>query len=86
MVDINITSMSSKGQVVIPQEMRGSLKEGEKLVIIADNGIYIIKKASDYSKSLKEDILFAKRTERAYMDVENGKYSKMSAKDFLKMV
>jgi AbrB family looped-hinge helix DNA binding protein len=33
-VEIAITKMSSKGQVVIPAEMRGNIHEGEKLVII----------------------------------------------------
>jgi AbrB family looped-hinge helix DNA binding protein len=86
MVDISITSMSSKGQVVIPQEMRSNIKEGEKLVIIEDNGMYIIKKASDYSKTLKEDIEFAKRTQKVYLEVQKGKYSESSAEDFLKKV
>lgn len=86
MVDINITSMSSKGQVVIPVEMRANLKEGEKLVIIEDNGTYIIKKASDYSKTLKEDIEFAKRTQKAYLEVEAGDYSEASAEEFLEKV
>ena len=86
MVDINITTMSSKGQIVIPLEMRGKLKEGEKLVIIEDNGMYIIKKASDYSKTLKEDIKFAQRTQKAYLEVEQGNYSESSAQDFLQKV
>ena len=86
MVDIAITSMSSKGQVVIPSEMRSTLSEGEKLIIIEDNGMFIIRKASDYSKSLKEDIDFAKRTQKAYLEVESGKYHESSAEDFLNKV
>ena len=41
--DLSITKMSSKGQVVIPQEMRKGIKEGEKLVLIK-NGKQIIMK------------------------------------------
>ena len=78
--------MSSKGQVVIPSEMRANLSEGEKLVIIEDNGLYIIRKASDYSKSLREDIEFAKRTQKAYLEVESGKYAQSSVNEFLKKV
>ena len=34
MANINITKMSSKGQVVIPQEMREGFAEGDKLIVI----------------------------------------------------
>lgn len=86
MAEINITTMSSKGQVVIPQGMRGSLRSGEKLVIIENAGTYILKRASDFAAHLKEDIEFAQRTETAYREVEKGKFSEMSAADFLKKV
>ena len=38
MIDVSITKMSSKGQVVIPREMRNTIKEGEKLMLIKNNG------------------------------------------------
>lgn len=86
MVEINVTTMSSKGQVVIPQSMRSHLKEGEKLVIIEDAGLYIIRKASTIAESLKADLEFARRTEKAYLEVEKGQYSEQSAEDFLRKV
>ena len=48
--------------------------------------MFIIKKASDYSKSLKEDVAFAQRTQKAVLDVEKGNYTESSAEDFLKKV
>jgi len=66
MIDVSITKMSSKGQVVIPREMRNTIKEGEKLMLIKNNGQIIIKKASDLDKNLKEELEFAKRTEEAW--------------------
>ncbi|MEK6836270.1 MAG: AbrB/MazE/SpoVT family DNA-binding domain-containing protein [Nanoarchaeota archaeon] len=33
-MEINMTKMSSKGQVVIPRELRKDIKEGDKLVVI----------------------------------------------------
>ena len=86
MIDISITKMSSKGQVVIPREMRGNIKEGEKLMLIKNNGQIIIKKASDLGKSLKEDLEFAKRTEEAWKRIEEGKGIKMGFDDFLKEI
>ncbi|MFH0926982.1 MAG: hypothetical protein V1822_00180 [Candidatus Micrarchaeota archaeon] len=35
------------------------------------------------NNTIQEDIGFARRTEAAYREVEEGKYSQMSAKDFL---
>ena len=84
MIDISITKMSSKGQIVIPMEMRSNIKEGEKLMLIKNNGQIIIKKASDLDKNLKEDLEFAKRTEDAWKRIEEGKGIKMGFDDFLK--
>ena len=42
-----MTKMSSKGQVVIPQELREDFNEGDKLVVIRNNDQIILKKASE---------------------------------------
>jgi len=44
MVSINVTRVSSKGQIVIPSNMRKDLKEGDELLIIKDENRFIIKK------------------------------------------
>ena len=84
MAEINITKISSKGQVVIPLEMRQGLKEGDKLIIIRNDNQIILKKASDFDEQLQEDLEFAKRTEEAYKRIEQGDFIKMDEKDFLK--
>ncbi|HLD38152.1 MAG TPA: AbrB/MazE/SpoVT family DNA-binding domain-containing protein, partial [Candidatus Nanoarchaeia archaeon] len=66
MTNINIIKMSSKGQIVIPIDMRKGIKEGEKLFIIQNEGKLIIKKASESDKNFQEDLEFARRTEKAY--------------------
>ncbi len=83
-MDIAITKISSKGQVVIPAEMRGHLKEGEKLLIIKENGTLIMKKAKDLDRQLKEDLEFARRTEEAWKRYERGEFKEMPFDDFLK--
>lgn len=69
-----MTKMSSKGQVVIPQELRKDIKEGDKLLVIRNADQIIIKKASKMDKQLAEDLEFARRTEEAYKRIESGKY------------
>ncbi len=83
MVNINVTRISSKGQIVIPSEMRGDLKEGEELLIIKDDDRIILKKAGKISEQMREDLEFAKRTEEAYKRIESGKGIKMNFDEFI---
>ena len=83
MVEISLTKISSKGQVVIPQEMRDKLKEGDKLVVIKNDGQIILKKMEDFNKNLQEDLEFAKRTEEAWKRYDRGEFIAMDAENFL---
>lgn len=85
-MDVSITKMSSKGQIVIPSEMRKDIKEGAKLVIIRNNDQLIMKKVDDFGKNLKEDLEFAKKTEEAFRRYEKGEFKEINAKDFLKEI
>ena len=82
-MEIAITKMSSKGQVVIPAELRVGIHEGEKLLIIKENGILIMKKATELDKKLQEDLEFARRTEEALKRIENGKGINMEFDEFI---
>ena len=82
-MDIAITKMSSKGQVVIPSNMRENIDEGEKLMLIKNKDQIILKKVSDFDKNLEEDLKFAKRTEDAFKRIENGDKTVMDFDDFI---
>lgn len=84
MVEIDMTKLSSKGQVVIPFEMRKDLKEGDKLVIIRNGDQLILKKADKFDKQLQEDLEFARRTEEAYRRHEAGDSIIMDGEEFTK--
>ena len=83
MVQIDTTKVSSKGQIVIPNNMRNDFKEGDTLLIIKDKNTLLLKKADDLDEKFKEDLEFAKRTEEAYKRHERGEFKKMSADKFL---
>lgn len=83
-MEIALTKMSSKGQVVIPSELREDMKEGEQLIIIKNDHQLILKKVSEMDKNLKEDLKFAKRTEAAWERYEKGEFKASTAKEFLK--
>ena len=83
-MDVALTRMSSKGQIVIPNEMRHKIPAGEKMLIIKNKNQFILKKASDLDKTLKDDLEFARRTEEAWKRFDAGKFKSMDSKDFLK--
>jgi len=82
-MEIAITTMSSKGQVVIPSEFRQDLEEGEKLVIIKNDHQLILQKASELDKHLQGDLEFARRTEQAYKRYEKGEFVTMDFDSFI---
>jgi len=84
MSQIDITKMSSKGQVVIPAQLRGDMKKGDKIVVIRNNDQIILKKANKFDKNLEEDLEVAKRVGEAWKEIEKGKGVKMSVDEFLK--
>lgn len=83
-MDVAITKMSSKGQVVIPAEMRKNIREGDKLLIIQNDDQLIMKKATKLDENLKEDLEFARRTEEAWKRYERGEFVSMPMDKFLK--
>jgi AbrB family looped-hinge helix DNA binding protein len=83
-MDVAVTKMSSKGQIVIPLEMRGNIAEGDKLVLIKNEGQIIMKKAGDLGKNFEEDLIFARRTEQALQRYEAGKFKTVPADEFVK--
>ena len=76
--------MSSKGQIVIPSDMRKDFNENEEFVIIKNGKQLILKSVKDFDKNLKEDLEFARRTEEAYKRYEKGEFKSMDSKAFLK--
>lgn len=55
-ISIDTTKMSSRGQVVIPLDMRGDIKEGDKLIVIRKDNEIILK------KSIPESALWSEKS------------------------
>ena len=56
-MQIDTTKMSSRGQVVIPLEMRKDIKEGERLIVIRKNDEIVLKKSIPETALLSEKSL-----------------------------
>jgi len=53
-MQIYTTKISSRGQIIIPVEMRKDIKEGDKLIVIRKDDNIIIKKSIPESALLSE--------------------------------
>ncbi len=84
MSQIDITKMSSKGQIVIPAELRKDIQEGDKIVVIRNKDQIILKKADKFDKNLEEDLKFARQTEQAWKEIEVGKGKSYTPEEFIK--
>ena len=79
MENIEITSISSRGQVVIPQSLRDKLKirEGEKFVVIGEDNTIVLRKLEmpsfkGFDKLLAKTREFTKKNELKENDVEQA--------------
>ena len=79
MENIEITSLSSRGQIVIPQGLRNKMRirEGEKFVVIGEDNTIVLKKLempyfSGIDKLLKKTRDFAKKKGIKPSDVEEA--------------
>lgn len=79
MKKLEITSLSSRGQVVIPQEVRDKLKlhAGEKFIVIGEDDTIVLKKLEapsfkGFEKLLKKTREFSKKQQVKPGDVEEA--------------
>ena len=79
MENIEITSVSSRGQIVIPQSLREKLKirEGEKFVVIGENNTLVLRKLEmplfkGFDKLIAKTREFARKNKLQEKDVEQA--------------
>lgn len=79
-----LTRMSSKGQIVIPRDVRKGMKieEGTYFAIVAKKNMLVLKKLD--TKIKPDDLKTLRLLEEAYEDLEKGRYKIASIDDFLK--
>lgn len=84
-MEIGLTRISSKGQVVIPLALRKklALKDGETLAISAEGNIISLKKVKN---PFEDELRTLESVKNAWKEIEAGKYNKLKDKDFLKTV
>lgn len=82
-MEIALTRISSRGQIVIPASMRKGIKDGTDFILIKEDDKIVIHPVSSLEKSLREDIEFADRTKKALLRYTEGKFIRQEADEFL---
>ena len=86
-MEIEISKITERGQVTIPQEFRRelNLKTGEKIVFFKEGGRLFLEPMSRVKniEKLKEDMEFARRTEEAWKEIDAGNYEEYTTENFL---
>ncbi len=82
-MDIELTKISSKGQVVIPQKVRKklNLRDGETLAVSTKDDLVVLKKVDN---PLEGELETLEEIKKAWKEIESGNYKKLSDKEFLK--
>ncbi|MFH1308269.1 MAG: AbrB/MazE/SpoVT family DNA-binding domain-containing protein [archaeon] len=77
---MEITKISTKGQVVIPEGIRKGLAEGTAFIVSKQNDLIILKKVEGLTeKEMKE----MKELDKIWKDIDEGKGTTQKVEDFL---
>lgn len=88
-MELEISKMTERGQVTIPQEFREDLKlkKGEKIVFVKQGNKLVLEPMKlmneDVREKLIEDAEFARRTEEALRSYDRGEFTSMDYDEFL---
>lgn len=83
-MEFAIAKVSTKGQIVIPHALRKGIHTGDELLIIRDENRIIVKNINTLTKDIRDDLVFAEKVERAWLEYEKGNFESKSKDDFLK--
>ena len=77
---MEITKLSTKGQVVIPEEIRNNIEVGTPFTVIKKDDLIILKKVKGLTEMEKKEI---KEINDIWKDIDAGKGITQSKQEFL---
>jgi len=78
---VAMSKISSKGQIVIPQNMRRNFREGDNVFFVEEGNNIVLSNENFISKKVLEDLEFARRTEEAIKEVEAGNFVRVNSEN-----
>jgi len=78
---MKITNLSTKGQVVIPEEMRKGLEVGTPFFVTRQNGLIILKVVEGLTKKEMKEM---KELDKIWKEIDEGKCTTLNVEDFFK--
>ena len=77
---MEITKLSTKGQIVIPEEIRRGINVGTPFLIIKQDNLIILKKIEGLKKQEMEEI---KELDKIWKEIDSGECESYSEEEFL---
>ncbi len=78
---MEITKLSTKGQIVIPESMRKDFEVGSAFRVMKKGNLIILKRIKGFSKEEVEEM---KELDKIWKDIDSGKGKTTSVEEFLK--
>ncbi|OGI15277.1 hypothetical protein A3K63_05050 [Candidatus Micrarchaeota archaeon RBG_16_49_10] len=80
--DVELTRLSSKGQVVLPNDIREklNLEKGTLFAVTTSDGLIVLKKIETGMNP--EDLETLKLIQEAWEDIEKGRYKSATPEEF----
>lgn len=83
-MEFAIAKVSTKGQIVIPSNLRNNIKVGDEFLMVKDNERIVLKNMKGLASDLKDDLIFAERVDKAWKEYDKGKFITKTKEEFLK--
>ena len=77
---MEITKLSTKGQIVIPEKIRKDMKEGTPFIVTKKNNLILLKEVKGLTK---EEIKEMEELDKIWKDIDEGKGTTMDIEKFL---
>ena len=78
---MEVTKLSTKGQIVIPEEYRRDLEVGTAFIVTRKDDLIVLKKVAGLTEEEKKEL---KELNRIWKDIDEGKGISLDKEEFLR--
>ena len=78
---MEITKLSTKGQIVIPEKLRSNLNVGEAFVVVRKENLLVLRKIEGLSK---DEIQELEELQKIWNEIDGGRCKTSTQEEFIK--